>query len=148
MKLAISDTRPNQQRPIPNAGGAILPAKPDNTDLNQPISSSTRQPVTANDDLDSRKAPYRSHWQQNAFKELHTLLSGGLLNPHTIPQSFAEEQQIVDPLSPQGVSFQNGMEALTKRLLPSLDLSKHPITFVLGDSAEKNALSSRRRDRA
>lgn len=139
MKLAISDTQPNQQRPIPNAGAAILSAKPDNTDLNQPISSSTRQSVTANDDLDSRKVPYRSHWQQNAFKELHTLLAGGLLNPHTIPQSFAEEQQIVDPLSPQGISFQNGMEALTKRLLPNLDLSKHPITFVLGDSAEKNA---------
>lgn len=126
----------SEQRQVsPGPHDITLPVHPDHK---QSSSGSSHGPTSSDGDLSSRKVLSKDQWRNEAFKNLRAELSEGRVTPQTIPTTFLEEQRIVDPCSPQGLSFQNAMEALTKRLLPHLDLEKHPITFVMADANEKN----------
>jgi hypothetical protein len=138
MKVVVQNIRADRQQQGSAEDALPLPVNSDNKGPKQAPESSTVEPSAPHNDLDSRKVPSKDHWRKEAFKDLHAELSEGRVTPQSIPPTFLEEQRIVDPCSLQGVSFQHGMEALTKRLLPDLDLSKHPITFVMGDTQEKN----------
>jgi hypothetical protein len=80
-----------------------------------------------------------AHWESQAVKELYEELKADRVTPDNIPATFLESQRIVNPLSPEGVTFQNSMEQLTKRLLPEIDQKAHPITFVIADAQQENA---------
>jgi hypothetical protein len=74
-----------------------------------------------------------------AIKDVHDELTAGRVTPGNLPATFLESERIVNPLSREGIAFQTAMASLTKRLLPGLDLTKHPITFVIADADKTNA---------
>ena len=106
----------------------------------QPSASSTPSTTqSVADQLKARRVFTKAHWETQAIRDVHEELIAGRVTPGSLPSTFLESERIVNPLSREGVTFQNAMENLSKRLLPEIDQTTHPITFVIADAGQENA---------
>ena len=139
--MGASIRNAKQGLPTPDPRVDVFHARnADENSVNQPThSTGTSKTATLADELKSRVVFTKSHWRGEAIKDLRAQLVKGDATPSTLPETYLESERIVEPLSPEGMTFQRAMEGLTKRLLPDVNLTEHPITFVIADAGQENA---------